>query len=75
MNVIDKVASMKERRVRRNSQEWFQGEIVDEIKNHDRLLKEFKKSKLKIDEDMYNMVRCKLQKIIVNKKEHFLKTN
>ena len=36
MNVIDKVAVMKEKRVKQNSQEWFDGEIVDEIKNRDR---------------------------------------
>ena len=29
MNVIDKVAPLKERRVKHNSQEWFDGEIVD----------------------------------------------
>ena len=42
MNVIDKVAPMKERRVKHNSQAWFDGEIVDEIRNHDRLFKKFK---------------------------------
>ena len=37
MNVIDKVAPLKERRVKQNSQEWFDGEIADEIKNRDKL--------------------------------------
>ena len=32
MSVIDKVAPIKERRVKQNSQEWFDGEITDEIK-------------------------------------------
>ena len=32
MNVIDKVASMKERKVKQNSKEWFDGEIANEIK-------------------------------------------
>ena len=32
MEVIDKVAPLKERRVKQNSQEWFDGEIADEIK-------------------------------------------
>ena len=39
MNFIDKVAPMKERRVKQNSQEWFDREITDEIKNRDRLFK------------------------------------
>ena len=33
MNVIDKVASLKEIQVKQNSQEWFNVEIADEIKN------------------------------------------
>ena len=32
IGVINKVSHMKERRVKQNSQEWFDGEIVDEIK-------------------------------------------
>ena len=36
MNVIDKVTPLKERWVKRNSQEWFDGEIADEIKNRDK---------------------------------------
>ena len=46
MNVIDKVAPLKERWVKQNSQEWFDGEIADEIKNHDKLFKKFKKIKI-----------------------------
>ena len=75
MNVIDKVAPWKERRVKRNSQEWFDGEIADEIENRDKLFRKFKKSKLQIDKHIYNAARYKLQKMIINKKEYFLKTN
>ena len=32
MDVIDKFAPMKERRVKQNSQKWFDGEIADELK-------------------------------------------
>ena len=72
MNVIDKVTPLKERWVKRNSQEWFDGEIADEIKNRDKLFKKFKKSKLQIDKDIYNAARYKLQKMIINKKRAFL---
>ena len=71
MNVIDKVAPLKERRVKQNSQEWFDGEIADEIKNRDKLFRKFKKSKLQIDKDIYNAARYKLQKMIINKKRVF----
>ena len=70
MNVIDKVAPMKERQVKQNFQEWFGMEW-----NRDRLFKKFKKSKLRIDKDIYNAARHKLQKMIIYKKEHFWKTN
>ena len=62
------MASMKKRRVKQNSQEWFYGEIVDEIKNRDKLFKKFKKSKLHIDKDIYRAARYKVWKIIFNKK-------
>ena len=46
MSVIDKVAPLKERRVKQNSQEWFDEEIVDEIKSRGKLFKELKKIKI-----------------------------
>ena len=42
MSVIDLVVPIKERQVKQNSQEWFDGEIVDEIKNRDKLFKNLK---------------------------------
>ena len=47
MNVTDKVARMKESRVKQNSQEWFDGEIADGIKNRNIIFKTFNK-KIKI---------------------------
>ena len=38
---IDKVAPIKERRIKHNSQEWFEREISEAIKNRDKLLKKF----------------------------------
>ena len=73
MSVIDKVATKKERRIKQNSQEWFNEEIADEIKNLDQLFKKFKKSKLTADKDVYNATRYKLQKMIFNKKSFFFK--
>ena len=71
MSVIDKVAPIKERRVKQNSQEWFDGEITDEIKNRDKLFKKFKNSKLHIDKDIYNVARDKIRKMIFNKNRSF----
>ena len=44
MVAIDKVAPIKERRLKHNSQEWFDGEISEAIKNCDKFLKKFKRS-------------------------------
>ena len=71
MNFIDKVATMKERWIKQNSSEWFDGEIVNEIKNCNRSFKKFKKSKLRIGKGFYNAARYKLQKMIFNKKRTF----
>ena len=46
MSVIDKVAPIKERQVKRNSQKWFDEEIAYEIKNRYKLFKKFKKIKI-----------------------------
>ena len=54
MVVINKVAPIKEGRIKHNSQEWFDGEISEAIKNHDKLLKKFKRSRLHIDKELYN---------------------
>ena len=74
MNVTDKVTPLKERQVKQNSQEWFDGEITNEIKNCNKLFKKFKKSKLQIDKDIYNVARYKLQKMIINKRRAFLES-
>ena len=71
INVIDKVAPLKERRVKQNFQECFDGETADEIKNCDQLFKKTKKSILQIDRDIYNAARYKLQEMIINKKTAF----
>ena len=52
MVAIDKVAPIKERRIKHNSQEWFDGEISEAIKNRDKLLKKIKRSRLHIENEL-----------------------
>ena len=59
MVAIDKVAPIKEKRINHNSQEWFDGEISEAIKSHDKLLKKFLKSTLHIDKELHNAARYK----------------
>ena len=49
MEVTDLVAPIKSRRIKQNSQEWFDGEVAEKKSFLDKLFKKFKKSKLHID--------------------------
>ena len=49
MGVIHLVAPIKSRRIKQNSQEWFDGEIAEKNKCRDELFKKFKKSRLHIE--------------------------
>ena len=61
MGVIDLVAPIKSRRIKQNSQEWFDGEVAEKIIVCDKLFKKSKKSKLHIDKEIYKIARyeCK----------------
>ena len=48
MGVIDLVAPIKSRRIKQNSQEWFDSEIAEKISVRDKLFMKFQKSKLHI---------------------------
>ena len=57
MNVIDKIAPLKEIRVKANSKPWFDGEISERIRVRDKLRKKYKKSGLQFDFDMFKNVQ------------------
>ena len=71
MVAIDKVAPIKERRIKQTSQEWFDGEISEAIKSRDKLLKKLKRSRLHIDKELYNAARYKAHKMIFNKQKDY----
>ena len=73
MGVIDLVAPIKSRQIKQNSEEWFDGEVAEKISAHDKLFKNFKKSKLHIDKEMYKIARYGVQKLISYKKKKFLR--
>ena len=56
------MAPTKTIRVRNNTNEWFDGKIAEKIAAQDKLLRKFKKSKLRLDEILYKEARntCKL---------------
>ena len=69
MSVIDKLAPFKTKRVKGNSQEWFNGEVLESITLRDKLYKKFKRSKLNADKEIYNKARNKLHRLILQKKK------
>ena len=72
MSAIDKLTSFKTKRVKRNSQEQFDGEVLESIALRDKLFKKFKRSKLNVDKEIYNNARNKSHRFIsLKKREYF----
>ena len=66
--VINKIAPFKEIRIKNYSRDWFDGKILDKIILRNKCLKEFKVSRLNIDEQLYKEAKINVQKLIKNKK-------
>ena len=62
--VINNLAPYKTIRVKNQSNEWFDGELVEQISNRDKLFKKFKKSKLNIDKLMCKEAKNTVQRLI-----------
>ena len=68
MTVIDKLAPYKSKRVKGNTQKWFDGEVLEKINQRNKLFKKFKKSRLHIDKELYKKSKYDDLKLIVSKK-------
>ena len=51
--MIDQIAPMKEIRAKNDSQDWFDGEIHEEIETRDKLLAKFRNSRKSTDHENY----------------------
>ena len=67
MSVINKLAPFKTKRVKVDSQEWFDGEVLEIIALRDKLFKKFKRIKLNVDKKIYNKARNKSHRLILQK--------
>ena len=65
MSVIDKLAPFKTKPIKDNSQEWFDGEVLESIALRDQLFKKFKRSKLNLEKEVYNKARNKSHRLIL----------
>ena len=52
MTVIDKIALFKTKQVKKNSQKWFDGEVLEKLNSTDKLFQKFKKPRLFIDKEL-----------------------
>ena len=68
MSFIDKLAPFKSKRVKGNSQEWFDGEVLESRVLRNKLFKKFKCSKLNAGQEIYNKARKKSHRLILQKK-------
>ena len=73
--VINNLAPYKTIRVKNQSNEWFDGELAEQISNRDKLFKKFKKSKLHIDELIYKEAKNTVQRLIKERKKKFSRKN
>ena len=71
MSVIDKLAPFKTKRVKGNSQEWFDVEVPERIALRDKLFKKFKRSKVNADKEIYNKACNKSHRLILQKKREY----
>ena len=53
MEVIDKVASVKNKRIKRNSQDWFGRVILGKLIIQDKLFMKYKKTRLLVQKEIY----------------------
>merc|ERR1712015_240778 len=74
MVVIDKIAPIKEIRVKGNSKSWFDGDISERINVRDKLKKKYKKTGLQVDYENFKDTQNQVKKLIKSKKCDFVKS-
>ena len=71
MAVIDKLANYKRKRVKENTQKWFDGKVLENLNLFNKLCKKFKKSRLHIDKELYKKLKYDVLKLIATKSKSF----
>ena len=70
ISVIDKLAPLKEIRVRNNTQEWMDEEVLEGIRIRDKLLSKFKRTKTHTDHVNFRKARNHVLSLIKKKKKN-----
>ena len=64
MKVIDKVAPVKNKKIKRNSQEWFDSEISEKLTVWDKGFRKYSKTRLHVEKEIYKRARYSMQNLI-----------
>ena len=73
MNIVDKIASYRNKWIKENTQKWVDSEVWEKLNARDKLFKKFKKSRLNIDKELYKKAKYDASKLITTKKQAFFK--
>jgi len=73
--IIDSVAPLREIRVKNNTPDWFDGEIMDEIRKRGKLHKKYRNTNLEEDGLIYRSSRNKVQTLINTKKKIYIQNS
>ena len=71
MQAVEEIAPYREFRVKGQTEVWFDGDIMERIKNRDKLLKKYKKSKLEVDHQIYREAKAAASNLIKRGKNYF----
>ena len=64
MKVIDKVAPVKNKKIERNSQEWFDSEISEKLTVRDKGFRKYSKTRLHVEKEIYKRALYSMQNLI-----------
>ena len=59
------------KRIKGNTQNWFDGEVLEKLRSRDKLFKAFKKTRLDIDKELYKKAKYDALKLIAAKKTFY----
>ena len=72
---MGKIVPYRNKRVKGNTQKWFESEVLKKLNARDKLLKKFKKSRFNIDKELNKKAKYDAVKLITTKNKDSLKSD
>ena len=73
IEVFDKIAPVKNKKIKRNFREWFDSEISEKLLIRDKFFQKHKRSQLHGGKKIYKTARCNALNFVKMKKKFFRK--